>query len=461
MTDHEDDKLDEVISAFRRMPVPAPPDHSDLLSRLTPAGAGDGRSPSAALRLARSFLMRPSVRYLSATALLLGALVWLVLSLSSPIALAEVIQATERHKLVRYQLRDIFDDKTAVAVEQKRTVYADLTAPRLRFELKKRTLNDVLEATSVMVQDNQKDRFLKLISHVQVVDEDQANALQGKVIALVKERGLAKKQAYLYRLTRQDGQPFNLDDLIKGRPLLESLRELQDHKDTVSTRAELDGRTVLKYRLEAGDKTTSLWVDPRTKLPLRIESVMLHPTRDVTKVSSIYSEFDWDPNVPDPGRLFSTEPPPGYPVEDHTNDPVVVTPVARDRKAEDRTNDAVVVPAVPPEMKADSPESGAVLKRLEEKIAMQFPNETPLEEVLEYVRAATRGRDHPGIRFAFEEEGMKRAGRTRATLVAIDIKDEPLKTSLWKLLRPLALTYEVRRGVLTITSEPSGARKKP
>ncbi len=60
MTDHEDDKLDEVISAFRRMPVPAPPDHSDLLSRLTPAGAGDGRSPSAALRLARSFLMRPA-----------------------------------------------------------------------------------------------------------------------------------------------------------------------------------------------------------------------------------------------------------------------------------------------------------------------------------------------------------------------------------------------------------------
>src|SRR5262249_54213377 len=153
------------------------------------------------------------------------------------------------------------------AVEQKRTVYADLTAPRLRFELKMRTLNDVLEATSVMVQDNQKDRFLKLISHVQMVDEDQANALQGKVIELVKERGLAKKQAYLYRLTRQDGQPFNLDDLIKGRPLLESLRELQDHKDTVSTRAELDGRTVLKYRLEAGDNTTSLWVDPRTKLP--------------------------------------------------------------------------------------------------------------------------------------------------------------------------------------------------
>ena len=39
---------------------------------------------------------------------------------------------------------------------------------------------------------------------------NHADAKQALVIRIVKERGLAKKQAYLYRLTREDGRPFNL-----------------------------------------------------------------------------------------------------------------------------------------------------------------------------------------------------------------------------------------------------------
>jgi hypothetical protein len=442
MSDHEGDPLDEVISEFRRMPVPAPPDPSDVLSRLTPALDGDGRSPSAVLPLLWSFLMRPTVRYLSATALLLGALTWLVLGPSGSVALAEVIQATVQHKHVRYQLRETITHKTNVVTDQTRTVYADLVAPRLRFELRGRTLDDVLEYESVMVQDNQKDRFLKLISHVQVVDEAHADAKQKQVIRLVKERGLAKRQAFLYRLTREDGQPFNLDDLIKGRPLLESLRELQDHKGTTSARARLDGREMLNYRLQERDTTTSLWVDPRTKLPVRIESVTDHPTRDVSKVVAIYSGFEWDPNVADPERLFSTEPPVGYAVEDHTNALGAGSTTARDKSP-------------------DSPESTAVLKRLEEKVPMQFPNEIPLEQVLEYIRAATRGPSGTGIPCAFDDDGMRRAGQSRTSLVTIDVQDEPLKTSLRTLLEPLGLTYEVRRGVVTITSGAAGSRKRP
>ena len=143
--------------------------------------------------------MRPAFRYFSAAAVLLGALAWLAVGFSSSVALAEVIQATEQHKLVRYQLRAIDDYKKHGPVESTRTIHADLTAPRLRFEQRLRTLNYVLESHSVMVQDNQKDRFLKLISNVQVVDESEADARQKLAIKHVKERGLAKKQAYLYR----------------------------------------------------------------------------------------------------------------------------------------------------------------------------------------------------------------------------------------------------------------------
>src|SRR5262249_8469864 len=46
MTDHDADPLDGIIAAFRRMPVPAVPDHSDLLSRLGPAGSGSDATRS-------------------------------------------------------------------------------------------------------------------------------------------------------------------------------------------------------------------------------------------------------------------------------------------------------------------------------------------------------------------------------------------------------------------------------
>jgi hypothetical protein len=271
-----------------------------------------------------------------------------------------------------------------------------------------------------------------LISHELVVTEDQADKLQAKVIKVVKERGLAKKEAYLYRVLQTDNKPFG--DLGKDRSLLDSLRELQAHKDVLSTRAELDGRETLKYRLREENKTTSLWVDPRTKLPLRIEYKMIDPTPGISTNEWVYTDFEWDPQVPEPAQLFSTEPPPGY--------TVVRSLIAQDQEV-------------------DSPESKTVLEKLEDKIALQFPNQTPLEIVLQYIKATSRGPTYAGIPFAFDEDGMKRAGKTLTSLASIDIKDEPLNISLGKLLEPLGLTYVVKRGVLTITSEPAKGRKKP
>ena len=180
---------------------------------------------------------------------------------------------------------------------------------------------------------------------------------------------------------------------------------------------------------------------------------MPHPAPEIAKSTWIYSAFEWDPKDADPVQLFSTEPPPGFAVEDHTNDPV-----ARSSNTKGTKSDSPPVekqPDSPPvEKQPDSPESAAVLKRLERKVAMQFPNRIPLEEVLKYVRAATRGPNDAGIPFAFDDAGMKRAGQSLKSLVSIDVEDEPLKQSLGELLKPLGLWYEVRKGVLTITSYP-------
>jgi hypothetical protein len=47
--------------------------------------------------------------------------------------------------------------------------------------------------------------------------------------------------------------------------------------------------------------------------------------------------------------------------------------------------------------------------------------------------------------------------REMTTPVSIDAKAEPLKTSLQRLLKSVGLTYTVKDGLLTITSESSNA----
>lgn len=426
MSDREIDPLDEVVAKFRRTPVPPLPAPSELRGR---------RPQTLSLDRFRRFLMRPEVRYGSAAALLMAAVAWLALSVPGSVAMAEVVEAAGRHKLARYQVREIYNYKGGATAEQTRTAYADLAAPRVRYEHTRRTMNGVLENQSVMVQDDQKGRFLRLISGVLVVDEAKADAQQAQAIRTIKAKGYAKKRADVFSTTRKDGRSVELDQVVGGRPLLESLSELRAHADATSTRADLEGRSVLRYRLGEPGKVTTVWVDPESKLPLRIEcQVDRVAPGDDTRLTCVYTAFAWDPPGLDPEALFSTEPPPGYEVEDHTVD----APPAK-----------------------DDPESQAVLKKLEDRVAMQFPNPIPLQEVLKYVEAATRSNDGVGVPFAFDAEALKRAGRSVESTVSFNSTDEPLKASLGRLLGQLGLTYEIRRGVLTITSADPGGRSAP
>ena len=96
----------------------------------------------------------------------------------------------------------------------------------------------------------------------------------------------------------------------------------------------------------------------------------------------------------------------------------------------------------------------AILAKLEAKVPMQFPDGTPLEDVLKYVKACSMGATDNGIPIYLDLDGLKKAGATKDSVISISSDDLPLKTSMRRLLDPLGLTYVVKDGLLTVTAKP-------
>ena len=113
-------------------------------------------------------------------------------------------------------------------------------------------------------------------------------------------------------------------------------------------------------------------------------------------------------------------------------------------------------PSPPPRKQADPADleqrSQAILEKLEEPVAMLFANETPLEDVLKYIKAATQGPNDAGIPIYVEPTGLEEAKQTMQSTVKLDMRGVPLKTTLRLVLRPLGLSYIVKDGLLTIDS---------
>jgi len=321
---HPDDPLEDVVTAFRGMPIPDRPPDEVVLVRLERAQEVSKTKTLVfvSTRPIWRFLMLPTIRYATAVAIAFILAGWLVLSPSRTLALAEVIKAAEQHKLVRFQSRQTVDDRqTDRAAAGMRTVYVDLVAPRVREEERHKTFNEILDFRYVAVYDYRLDRFLALVSHEQVLSKEQAkDEFTKQLVGMAEERGLAKKKATLSHIarTRTDNIP-PMSLFGKGQGFLDSLRELQANTRTLATRETLDGREVDKFHLKVEDTTASLWVDPRTKLPVRMEIEMINPTQRISRNEWVYTGFEWDPQVPDVESLFSTEPPRGYFLEDHRN----------------------------------------------------------------------------------------------------------------------------------------------
>ncbi len=101
------------------------------------------------------------------------------------------------------------------------------------------------------------------------------------------------------------------------------------------------------------------------------------------------------------------------------------------------------------------PKTKPILAKLDQPIAMSFPNETPLEDVLKYIKQATQDANDSGIPIYVDPLGMQEADKTLTSPVSIDLEGVPLKTTLRLLLKQLGLTYTVKDGFLMITSQES------
>ena len=100
---------------------------------------------------------------------------------------------------------------------------------------------------------------------------------------------------------------------------------------------------------------------------------------------------------------------------------------------------------------AKDPENAAILDQLEMRIPIQFPDDTPLSDVLKYIKAATDQTGKRGIPIYVDPAGLSNAERNIESPVSLDLEGIRLKTTLRLILKQLNLVYYVRDGLLIIT----------
>ncbi len=100
----------------------------------------------------------------------------------------------------------------------------------------------------------------------------------------------------------------------------------------------------------------------------------------------------------------------------------------------------------------------AILAQLEEPLTMSFPQDTPLEDLLKYIKQVTQreGSGLPrGIPIYVDPVGLQEAEKTLTSTVSLDLDGVPLKRTLFLALKQIGLTYHVVDGLLIITSADS------
>src|SRR5262245_49392582 len=283
MSAHEEptyESLGEAVEAFQRVSVPTRPRDADLLARIN-AELDDKAHPAAMpCTPKRRAYLRFLVPSAAAAVLVIAGIGWLLLHGGASVALADVVKAAAKHKLVRYRQQQISDRSTQIGTSVESTVYADFTAPRLYSE-----------------------------SHI--VDS------KGESILLSIHDGKH------HLTTNSSLKSAKLDRAPSGyKSVLCCLEDFEKKQGVTQERCDLDGRTAVKYCHVDGKQATTLWVDAKRKLPLRMEQEFLDSSPGITRNALVWTDFAWDPELPPGFRswddLFSTRPPEGYTLDDQT-----------------------------------------------------------------------------------------------------------------------------------------------
>jgi hypothetical protein len=116
-----------------------------------------------------------------------------------------------------------------------------------------------------------------------------------------------------------------------------------------------------------------------------------------------------------------------------------------------------------PVVKPPTAKAAAVWLALGKPLDMPFPRETPLEDVLKYIKKSTESEHlNGGIPIYVDPAGLTEAEKTMTSPVSMDVVGIPATTSLRLMLRQLGLGYEVTdEGLLVITSEANLQERDP
>jgi hypothetical protein len=108
------------------------------------------------------------------------------------------------------------------------------------------------------------------------------------------------------------------------------------------------------------------------------------------------------------------------------------------------------------DLMARDPKTTAILQALDKPLSMPFGNETPLEDVIKYIRTATQSPQLPdGIPIYVDPVGLQEAEKTMSSPITLNLEGVTLKKSLKLMLKQLTLAYTVKDGLMTITAELS------
>jgi hypothetical protein len=99
-----------------------------------------------------------------------------------------------------------------------------------------------------------------------------------------------------------------------------------------------------------------------------------------------------------------------------------------------------------------SPRTAQALAKLDEPIAISFPEETPFNEVLKYIKTATATPSFPGIPIFVDPAALQEVDRSLRSTTTINLEGVPLRTSLRLVAEQLRLAYYVSEGNVIISS---------
>jgi hypothetical protein len=342
--DRNDQRLESAIAGGQRIAIPEPPDSSEFLAGTAVALCGTKCGVPPSQTWFTAFRQRRGARIATVASIFaMIAVVWFYSGVFVSTAIAQVIDAVTQHQLVKYKLHQVGEFKVEFKqmyrgnANSHYIVYADLQKSRMRLENPTaKTMNDVAEQSWEEILDYDADRYLQIYRfNLVLLEKDTTDERQLHFIRSIlnqdpnekKSVGPHTHKAKLFRVPRPDPEnkgplrkPYS--DMGKDKSFLETLRILQVNDDTVAAKESLDGRNTTRYRLAEGDWTSTVWIDLKSNLPVRIEYELSGDAagKQFASMKWIYTGFEWDPNVDNIDSLFSTEPPSGYEFEDHTND---------------------------------------------------------------------------------------------------------------------------------------------